>query len=155
MYIHSSSDHIKLTIRRHGNVQDFHFRMPDDGLDRIANSFNLVPSSDVLCGGSSSRSDGHRIQSMLSVSNQLAIGHNESGPDASDARTSIHGQHRLNRLQQQRIRKGFSRAGHGGVHQIQSGGIRSVSKHPMIPEPNEHVTDIDSGLFCWCRRRFR
>jgi hypothetical protein len=92
---------------------------------------------------------------VLTVCHQLAISHDESSPDAADARTAIRGQNRLDGLQQQRIRKGFSEAGHGRIQQVQSGGIRSDVEPAMIPEPNEHVTDIGPGLFCWCRCRFR
>ena len=97
--IESSSDDVCLTVRRDSHIQYLNIRLCDNFFHGTADCGDLPAAGNS--GGLTVRSggDGNGAQSVLGVSGEVAVGHDESGADTADADGAVLWQLWLNGLQ--------------------------------------------------------
>ena len=75
----------RLHVRRHGHVEDFDRAVGEEGFDGVVDGRDGVPLGDGAGLGRVARGDGDGVEARLAVGDEVAVAHDEPGPDAADA----------------------------------------------------------------------
>ena len=79
-----AADQVRLRVRRHGDVEDLDLRVGEQCVDGVVNGRDRVLRGDFARGGGVPRRDGDGVEAGVAVRDEVAVAHDEPGPDAAD-----------------------------------------------------------------------
>ena len=83
------SDDVDLRVRRHGDVDHLDLRIVQQLFVRVVRLADVVPLGHRAGTLRIPRGDRHRIETSIAVRHQVAVGHDESGADATNTETLV------------------------------------------------------------------
>ena len=86
-------DHVELSVRRHGDVEDLHLAVFQHPLVAVVNGQPMPLRHRASVFRIAGR-DRHGVEARLAIGDQVAVGHDEPGPDATDRGTLVDRQSR-------------------------------------------------------------
>jgi hypothetical protein len=121
--IESSSNYVCLTVGRDSHVQYLNIRLCDNVFHSAADCGDLPAAGHGGSPAVRSRGDGNGAQSVLGVSGEVAVGHDESGADTADTDGAVLWQLWLHGLQNPECELILWLQGHGlgGWRRVEGG----------------------------------